>query len=205
MEFTITSSMVLLPALAVWLSAVALTASRRRSQPAGIRRAAVLGVFGVYLAGVLHFTFFPVDVSTGPHAAENAVLNSLNLIPVLTADAPSFVLNTIMLMPLGALLPLLTPRVRSVKSAMLGGLAVSLSIEALQTLVTATLGSARSIDVNDLLANTLGAVLGYLTYRALSAQPWTRHLRPAPSVPAPPAPRATIPAQPPHPRPDPRP
>ena len=48
------------------------------------------------------------------------------------------------------------------RAAALVGLEVSASIEGLQLLGNVVLGSGRVVDVNDLLANVAGAVLGWL-------------------------------------------
>jgi len=68
--------------------------------------------------------------------------------------------NVALFFPLGFLLPLLAPwfdRRRTV----VAGLALSLAIELSQL----AFPGVRRPDVNDLLANTLGAALGFLAYR----------------------------------------
>ncbi|WP_396129819.1 VanZ family protein [Exiguobacterium mexicanum] len=51
------------------------------------------------------------------------------------------------------------------KEVLLRGFQFSLILELTQLLVRTTLGSGRSTDVNDLLANALGALLGFLLVR----------------------------------------
>ncbi|WP_235182918.1 VanZ family protein [Gracilibacillus boraciitolerans] len=43
----------------------------------------------------------------------------------------------------------------------------SLSIELVQLIIRETLGSGRSTDINDILANTAGAVFGFLIVKKL--------------------------------------
>ncbi|MFD2881804.1 VanZ family protein [Paenibacillus rhizoplanae] len=44
---------------------------------------------------------------------------------------------------------------------------MSLSIEVIQMVIGITLGSSRSTDINDIIANTLGGVLGFLIMNKL--------------------------------------
>jgi glycopeptide antibiotics resistance protein len=80
-------------------------------------------------------------------------------------DATSFWLNVVMTVPLGVLLPLLLPRLGTLRRIAACGLGVSAGIEAAQLLLNLLLGSRRTIDVNDLIANTAGAVIGWWLLR----------------------------------------
>ncbi|MDK8193894.1 VanZ family protein [Paenibacillus sp. UMB7766-LJ446] len=119
--------------------------------------------FIVYLFGVMHFVFFPIDINIGIYANQTPWYKTLQWIPLLTADAPSFALNILLFIPLGFMLPLLKPWAHSVRTAAIAGLTLSLLIEMLQLLIRVTLGNGRSTDINDLIANTAGSVLGYVT------------------------------------------
>ena len=83
---------------------------------------------------------------------------NLNLIPVIgmIRDLKNSILNVLLFVPLGAMLPLLWNRIRIPKHTVLFGLGASLSIELLQML------TFRATDVNDLIANTLGTYIGFL-------------------------------------------
>jgi glycopeptide antibiotics resistance protein len=72
--------------------------------------------------------------------------------------------NVVVFVPLGVLLPLVAP-VRSPGRAVLGGFLVSLTMEALQFVNAVTGHGGHVADVNDLLANTLGALVGYGVFR----------------------------------------
>ena len=85
----------------------------------------------------------------------------------------SWVLNVVMFAPLGLLAPLLWPRMRSWRRMALLGLAASTVIELTQLVLWVTLGSHRTVDINDLIANTLGALLGLLVLRLLTSRPPT--------------------------------
>lgn len=119
--------------------------------------------FIIYLFGVMHFVFFPIDINIGIYANQTPWYKTLQWIPLLTADVPSFALNILLFMPLGFMLPLLKPWAHSIRTAAMAGLTLSLLIEMLQLLIRVTLGNGRSTDINDLIANTAGSVLGYVT------------------------------------------
>ena len=92
---------------------------------------------------------------------------SLNLLPLLDiVDNPpgyikNTILNIILFVPLGIFLPAVWPQYRSLRQIATAGFGSSLSIELLQ------LFSWRLTDVDDLLTNTLGAVLGFYLFRWL--------------------------------------
>lgn len=71
-----------------------------------------------------------------------------------------FLLNIAMCVPLGIFLPLLWKGFRAGWKTVTAGAGFSLLIELSQLL------TARAVDVDDLLANTLGAGVGYLLWRA---------------------------------------
>jgi len=83
---------------------------------------------------------------------------NLNLIPVIgmIEDWKNSILNVLLFIPLGAMLPILWNKFRKAKHTVLFGFGASLSIELLQML------TFRATDINDLITNTLGAYLGFL-------------------------------------------
>ena len=87
----------------------------------------------------------------------------VNLIPLRWAleDMRGFVLNVVLFLPLGCLLPLLFRQGTGMRDTVLTGFLLSLLIEVSQ------LSTFRATDVDDLLANTLGTLLGFLLFRLL--------------------------------------
>lgn len=81
----------------------------------------------------------------------------MNLIPFryMLQDTSTY-WNLLMFVPLGCLLPMLRGKFRSFSKTLLLGFVMSVFIEFLQ------LFTYRATDVNDLITNTLGTVLGYL-------------------------------------------
>lgn len=88
---------------------------------------------------------------------------NLNLLPFagMLDDWKNSILNILLFLPLGIMLPVLWSNFRNTGKTILFGFAMSLAIELLQTL------TFRATDVNDLITNTLGAYLGFLCATAL--------------------------------------
>lgn len=72
------------------------------------------------------------------------------------------ILNVILFLPFGFLLPVIWERFRTIIPTVLAGLLFSLTIELSQ------LFTFRATDINDLIGNTLGTVLGFLLAKAVS-------------------------------------
>ena len=83
---------------------------------------------------------------------------NLNLIPFLGIidDLKNSLLNILLFIPLGFLLPLLWEPYRKISRTVFFGLIFSMTIELLQML------TFRATDVNDLITNTSGAAIGFL-------------------------------------------
>ena len=119
------------------------------------------------LAAVLRLTTLPLQISLGEYANTVPWWEKISWIPLLVIDPRTFVLNIIMTVPLGVLLPLLIP-IRGVRQVTMVGLGFSAAIEVVQLCTNVFLSSGDLADVNDLLANTLGAVAGFLFLRRLT-------------------------------------
>lgn len=147
----------LLPFLLVLLP----LARRHPKRFSGVRLPLLL--FGVYLAGVFYFT--------GAGTLYDLLLYSLdirasqiNLIPFShTIDQTAYFLNVVLFLPLGILAPLIWGQLRRFLPLAGIGFGFSLLIELSQLL------NNRSTDVDDLILNTLGALVGFGLYRV-----WTR-------------------------------
>lgn len=123
--------------------------------------------FSIYLLCVIHLVFFPIEVNIGKYANLTPWYKTINFIPILTIDVTTFVLNIIMFMPLGVYLPLLNKKFESLKSVAYYGFLSSVAIEGLQMMIRIICGNGRSTDINDLIANTAGAVMGYIVINGL--------------------------------------
>jgi len=153
-----------------------------------VRRRVTITVFLLYAVSVVAVTVFPIRVRSADYWADEPWRTTIHLIPG-DVDGPSFVLNVIMFIPLGVLLPLIKPRLDAVLRLAAWAAAASLAIELIQFALGMTLGSRRTVDVNDLIANTAGALLGLLILRL--AVPSPRHraacVAGTPPSPSPPA------------------
>lgn len=89
------------------------------------------------------------------------VVGGINLIPFSSEGVMTYILNMIMFMPFGFLLPLIWECFRKFWKVLLTGFGFSLLIEITQ------LFSQRFSDIDDLLMNTLGACIGYLLWFVL--------------------------------------
>ncbi|MEA5049760.1 MAG: VanZ family protein [Eubacteriales bacterium] len=123
----------------------------------------LLLVLTLYVTGVFHVT----GAGTIYHIRQyglKASTTQLNLIPFSDPDIDlvSYLLNIVLLIPLGFLLPLIWPEMNRLSRIFCFGASFSLLIEASQML------NLRNSDVDDLLLNTLGAIIGWLLFLVLS-------------------------------------
>ena len=88
-------------------------------------------------------------------------VNQINLTLFDTAGSTTYLLNILLFMPLGFLLPTIWPQFRKMKNTVCAGFFFSLAIELNQLL------NNRITDVDDLFTNTLGAIIGYVLYKVL--------------------------------------
>jgi glycopeptide antibiotics resistance protein len=164
--FTIQSWYIVVPVFIIgliWL----LTWAKRQPGRVNLAQYLVLSSFGIYLLCVIHLVFFPIEVNIGQYSNQTPWYKTINFIPILTIDIMTFLLNVLMLIPFGMYIPFLHKSKISVKRVIKLGFMLSLSFELVQLLIRVTLGSGRSTDINDLLANTSGAVIGFLIVKRL--------------------------------------
>lgn len=97
----------------------------------------VVGIPGIkYLLIDMNFNFIPLkDIFSSPMG---------------------YILNTILFIPLGIFLPILYKKYRNFKKVAISGFLTSLFIEIMQIF------SYRATDIDDLITNTLGTIIGYL-------------------------------------------
>ena len=112
-------------------------------------------IYWIYCAAVLHLT----GVGTiWDLIAYGGVPGNIHWIPFSEPATIPNILNMIMMMPFGFLLPLIWKNWRGFGKVVLAGFGFSLLIEVLQ------LFNTRLSDVDDLVMNTLGAAAGYLIW-----------------------------------------
>lgn len=155
------------------------------------RRAILSRLFGVfYGALVISMTLLPVEI--GPAGSGVGLdpywRNSINPVPFKTIELylasdlgriawANLLGNLFLLVPLGALGPVAWRKLDGWKRILAAGLAISLAIEGLQFAkwFVDVLGQTRSVDIDDIILNVAGALLGYALYRLV--RPVWRRLR----------------------------
>ncbi|MDF1703706.1 MAG: VanZ family protein [Aeromicrobium sp.] len=143
-------------------SLVAMLWHLRRRAMLTVPRAAVAVVLCVYVAGVVANTVFPVylDKPGGPgHWA-------VYLLPFADYGLGDAVTNVVVFLPVGVLVTLLLPRA-SWWGIVGIATAFSLLIEGTQLVTARFLAGGHVADVNDLIFNVVGAVLGLGVYCGL--------------------------------------
>ena len=139
------------------------------------RRLATAWFAGWYAVAVIGATLLPLHLSWGPGAGRPELYRII-IIPLTTMRVDDFLLNIIMTLPLAAVL-LLVFGIRSRQSVVRVGFTISLVIEVTQLVLLLAWHGLRWADTNDLVSNTLGALLGYLALRrALDTEPVRRML-----------------------------
>jgi glycopeptide antibiotics resistance protein len=141
-------------------------------------------LFVLYLSLVVAITLFPIIIGHKPNVLNE--YRSLNLIPLVTIYryfsqigtaydgdvgfmieliAKNIGGNLLLLMPLGFCAPLLFKKFTSFKNVFLLGLFSSICIECIQFFeLLSGIVRWRSVDIDDVICNVAGAVLGYLIY-----------------------------------------
>ena len=118
----------------------------------------------IYLSFVLYFTLMPIITSL-PFVFNHSYV-PMNLVPFIDVSSGrgdfirQIVLNVIMTIPFGFLLPLVKNEKINLIKIILYTFLLSLSIEILQPLIS----DFRSSDITDLITNIFGGIIGYIFY-----------------------------------------
>lgn len=131
--------------------------------------------FIIYIFLVVDVTIFPIPTSIERiqynfSLRENSsIWNSVNLIPNISPDnilSRNFFLNMIMTGPFGFLTNILFIKDNRFKYTLKYSLILTLSIEFIQFLFRYFTASFKIVDVDDVIANVTGAIIGLLLYYA---------------------------------------
>lgn len=87
---------------------------------------------------------------------------NISLIPLVGGVSLEFILNIFCFIPLGFLCPLISQSFNKMKNVVALGFGLSLAIELSQLFTL-----YRATDINDIIANTFGALLGFLCYQII--------------------------------------
>lgn len=118
----------------------------------------------IYLSFVLYFTLMPIITSL-PFMFNHPYI-PINMVPFVDVIHErgdywrQLVLNVVMTVPFGFLLPLTNSKYASFLKVVIITFLLSLSIELVQPL----LSGARSADITDIITNVAGSAVGYIIY-----------------------------------------
>ena len=171
---------------AAWLPVAALLAWLEVRRQAGPWR--TLGVLALttYAFWIASVAFFPMPIAgmtrmPGDGGIEWLMLNLVpirGLVRVIQHQSWEQIVhehvgNLLLLAPFTLLGPVLWPRLRAWRWALALGVAISASIELLQLALCALLQDPyRSVDIDDVIVNTAGALLGYALF--VGGRGWLR-------------------------------
>jgi len=118
----------------------------------------------VYFAALIALTFLPLGLGSSDY--EKPWWIWINVVPFqdIVDDPVGLTLNVALFVPLGLLAPVLLRTSTWLRAALLG-LLVSGTIEIVQFIGDVTVGLGRVADIDDLITNVLGTVIGYLVLR----------------------------------------
>jgi hypothetical protein len=165
-----------LPALPVVaaLAVVALAAMLwrlHRRAALNIPRVVVSAVLCVYGAGMVANSALPIYL--GKPGSGMPWWSDLNLVPFRNTEMVDMLENVMVFAPLGFLVPLVL-RVKSPRRVLLYAFLTSFAMEVLQFVNARTVHGGHVADINDLWANTVGALVGYGVLRAALLLPLVR-------------------------------
>lgn len=128
----------------------------------------ILLFFYIYLYCLINITQFPIFTSDGMEECFGGknIIYSFNLIPFVHAFHITSLYNIIATVPMGFLIPMIIRNTLSIKQASILGLFTGISLECGQLAQLIIIGyTLRRIDVDDLICNTIGVILGYVIFK----------------------------------------
>ncbi|MBU2666811.1 VanZ family protein [Actinoplanes bogorensis] len=131
-----------------------------RARTLGVAQIVATWAASWYAVAVFGATTLPLDLAWGAGSGPPDLYRIL-LVPFVTMRVDDFILNIAMMLPLAAALRLVFG-VRDRRRAVLIGFLISLTIETSQLLMLVFVHGDRWADTNDLIANTLGAWIGWM-------------------------------------------
>lgn len=140
----------------------------------GLRKNKKLPRFKIILASILMFYYLCIvlkNIVGIPTIGEfirlvrlgETLFNpNISLIPLVDGISLEFILNIFCFIPLGCLCPMISKSYEQAKKVVLLGFGLSLLIEVSQLFTL-----YRASDINDLIANVLGTIVGYVCFKLM--------------------------------------
>lgn len=178
--------------ITVWILArVIITVIKKKKKvKLNLVKEIMLGILMLYLFALVGVTLFPIDINWGDRVFLPTSIY-INYIPVVSTIQSIYALtnssfsigfalnllimniggNLILLTPLSILLPMIWNKCKQFKYCFLYCFLTSFLIEALQLVENIFgVGRGRVTDIDDLILNSIGAVIGYFIYKLIIAK-----------------------------------
>lgn len=187
---TIDSENILFAIIIIWIitRSYILYRRKKRGKPLLLGKEVINNLFYIYLLLLIYITLIPINIYFGDKSQfiNNTSLTrrlGINLIPFYDYYSSvkafgietiniyfirSIIGNILLLIPFTLYLCSYVSKIRTIKNTLVVSFIISLSIELLQ-LVENYLNKSpyRTVNVDDLILNTLGGILGYFTFKVL--------------------------------------
>ncbi|WP_100407673.1 VanZ family protein [Bacillus solitudinis] len=126
--------------------------------------------FLYYLINVIKLTLFPIPLDFLKIPVSVQLIPFYFIIDWVNSGyiGRAYIENFILLLPLGLYLPLLFARYKNIKLTVLVAFWVTFSIEFMQLILGFTIGLHRMFNIDDIILNTMGAIVGYAIYKLIS-------------------------------------
>lgn len=133
----------------------------------GLTQFPIIPVLNIHFSfinyNLIPFQFLPASINSMKYFLSSGHDYSTRVIASTLMDINrNFICNLILFCPLGFLLPLLFEKCRSLKRIIVIGFLFSACLESLQLVIMiTTITPWRAVDIDDIIANTLGGAMGY--------------------------------------------
>lgn len=147
-----------------------------------IKKEILINCFALYIILLIRITLLPIILISYNFSIsfEDLPINFIpiiplidNLLPIDTMHIFLIIKNTfgniLLFIPFGFLAPLIFKKITNLKYIILSSFMISLSIELLQLIenIISISENTRITDINDIILNVLGAILGYIILKKL--------------------------------------
>jgi glycopeptide antibiotics resistance protein len=182
MGIMLTKEILFIFVLPIWIiiRLIIFNVNKRKNKRFLVKREVSINILFVYVLCLISITMFPLIINfekSGNWVSVNAipVMGTVQDLVNITKDEnmrgfmigfwlKSIVGNFILLLPLGVMLPILWDKFKSFKKTVLFAFGVTLTIEILQLLSSYIGNSGRAFDIDDIILNSLGSMLGFAIY-----------------------------------------
>ncbi|WP_157944333.1 VanZ family protein [Apilactobacillus timberlakei] len=131
----------------------------------------ILLLLSLFIAYLVFTPNFPLPLNVGASSLPSLVMVGkapVVYVPFQELHDMGFWLNVVMTMPVGGLLLLLSNRTIHFNWVLLTGLLTGVLIESIQFILDNTLnGFMRFVDINDVISNAMGVVIGFYALKLL--------------------------------------